>query len=150
MAKMPLCWLCLRILFPLLFLYYWVGVKNDGKYFSVLCWLVLFIFHLEWQYSEGYQNPIYSKQVGASSRGGSKFSKGRNSRDCCWRRRDVILMPNFHLEIKMRKRETWPRSGVSKWVVFHSTSMALQELGSFLSFCMVREVLNISLHSKML
>lgn len=61
----------------------------------------------------------------------------------------MILMPNFHLEIKMRKRETWPRSGVSKWVVFHSTSMALQELGSFLS-CMVREVLNISLHSKML
>lgn len=56
-------------------------------------------------------------------------------------------MPDFHLEIRMRKRETWPRRSVSKLNVFYGTWMALQELGSFFSLCALREVLN-SLCSK--
>lgn len=52
---------------------------NDGKYFSVSCWLVLFIFHLEWQYSEGHQNPIYSKKVDTSSRGAANSAREKTA-----------------------------------------------------------------------
>lgn len=58
--------------------------------------------------SEGHHNPIYSRQVGVSSRG-LQIQQGKKQQELltyCWARRDTVLMPGFHLEIKMRKRET--------------------------------------------
>lgn len=125
----------------------WV-MENVFQYHVGSCYLSV-IWSGKW--SEGHYNLIYSRQVGVSSRR-LQIQQGKKQQELltyCWARRDTVLMPGFHLEIKMRKRETWPRRSVSKWNVFNGTSMALQELGSFFCLCTVRDVLN-TLCSKML
>lgn len=152
MTKKSLLWLCLRILFFCCFyssFIKWVLwlIENVFQCFR----LVVFICHMEWKCSEGCPDPIYSRQVDFSSRG-LQIQQGEKQQELltyCWGRRDTVLVPGFHLEVKMRKRETRPKRSVSKLNVFYATTMALQEPGSFFFLRTVGEVLN-SLCSKML